>query len=98
MRKLLAHDGRLIITTPNASGLNSRLLKGRWRGAQNPVHLVLFTQEGLSVASASAGLCVGERHTEFVDFGHQGLRRLTARLLTALGLDGSLRVVVTGHR
>lgn len=91
-KTLLADDAKLIVTTPNARGMNARLGRGRWREAQNPVHLTLFSADGLQACAQGAGLHALRRHTEFLDFGHTGIRRLAARVRTRLRLDGSVRV------
>tara|TARA_R110002110_G_scaffold263040_2_gene478718 strand:- start:6231 stop:6986 length:756 start_codon:yes stop_codon:yes gene_type:complete len=93
-KTLLADDGELIITTPNAQGMNARLGRGRWREVQNPVHLTLFSADGLQACAEAAGLQARRRHTDFLDFGHAGIRRLGARGLSRLRLDGSLRMVL----
>jgi 2-polyprenyl-3-methyl-5-hydroxy-6-metoxy-1,4-benzoquinol methylase len=46
-RRLLAPDGRLMITTPNCDGFQARLFGGRWRSAIFD-HLYLFSVRTLS--------------------------------------------------
>lgn len=89
----MADGSLLVVTTPNALGLNSRLRGSRWREAQNRTHLCLFSPEGLQNCAERAGLVVKYRATTPVHFGSQGPRRWLQRILQSLRLDGSLRLV-----
>ena len=47
VRRILAPGGRFFVTTPNISGFQSRLFRGRWRSAIFD-HLYLFSRKTLS--------------------------------------------------
>jgi len=52
---LLKPDGSLIISTPNSSGLGSRILKKYWRGWEPPRHIYLYNPDTLSTLVQKAG-------------------------------------------
>jgi 2-polyprenyl-3-methyl-5-hydroxy-6-metoxy-1,4-benzoquinol methylase len=52
--RILAPGGRFMVTTPNIDGLQSRLLKGRWRSAIFD-HLYLFSIKTLSALLEKTG-------------------------------------------
>jgi SAM-dependent methyltransferase len=56
LRRLLGRSGRLIITTPNATSLGSRIFGAAWRGLEPPRHLNIFTRKSLCDALRLAGL------------------------------------------
>jgi 2-polyprenyl-3-methyl-5-hydroxy-6-metoxy-1,4-benzoquinol methylase len=56
LRRLLRRSGRLIITTPNAASLGSRIFGSAWRGLEPPRHLNVFTRRSLCEALLSTGL------------------------------------------
>lgn len=62
---LLAPGGRIIITTPNALSIGSRIFGSFWRGLEPPRHFNVFTFGSLAEAVQRAGLCV-ERMTSEV--------------------------------
>jgi SAM-dependent methyltransferase len=51
----LRPEGLLYVTTPNAHGLNCRILKQSWSVVCPPQHLVLWTSRALRAALARAG-------------------------------------------
>lgn len=63
-RRLLAPDGRLIITTPNGSGLGHRVFGARWRGLEPPRHLMVHTQNSLRVLCKQSGYTAIDTRTE----------------------------------
>ncbi|MEQ8437461.1 MAG: class I SAM-dependent methyltransferase [Ilumatobacter fluminis] len=90
IRRLLRPDGEVLVTTPNASGLNARLTRARWREEVNPTHLCLFTPNGLRLCAARAGFETSEVPGT-VTYGHGRLRSIVGTLLQHLGLAGGLR-------
>jgi SAM-dependent methyltransferase len=55
--RILAPEGRFMVTTPNIDGLQSRLLKGRWRSAIFD-HLYLFSIRTLSALLEKTGFSI----------------------------------------
>ena len=87
----LAPGGSIFVTTPNARGLWARQQKGKWREAQNPAHLCLFTAQSLDLCARRAGLAgfARSRHPVRYKAGLAAQFALTA--LQIAGLDGGLR-------
>lgn len=54
-RRVLKADGRLVLTTPNASSLGHRLFAANWRGLEPPRHLHIFGPKALSALARNAG-------------------------------------------
>lgn len=59
--KLLRPEGRLIVQVPNAASWQSRLLRGRWNGADVPRHLFQFRDSDLELLLDSCGFEVMRR-------------------------------------
>jgi len=57
VRRILAPDGHLIVTTPNVDGFQARLFGQRWRSAIAD-HLVLFSKRTLRETLARSGFRV----------------------------------------
>jgi len=55
MRQRLTPGGRVVIVTPNAGSLCSRLFGRHWRGLEPPRHLQVFTRGALAAALREAG-------------------------------------------
>lgn len=58
LRTLLNAGGRLMLTTPNALSLGSRLFGATWRGLEPPRHFNVFSPDSLCQALSQAGLHV----------------------------------------
>jgi SAM-dependent methyltransferase len=92
LRGLLSPGGQVTITTPNANGLHARLMGKKWREAQNPTHLCLFTPEGLRACATRSGYSSVVRDFERIVYGHSRVRNALGAVLQRIGLDGSLRI------
>lgn len=64
LRSLLAAGGRLLLTTPNALGLGSRIFGASWRGLEPPRHFNIFSPDSLCQVLNQAGFEVGRLSTE----------------------------------
>ena len=53
--RVLKAEGRLVLTTPNASSLGHRLFTANWRGLEPPRHLHIFGPKALSKLARDAG-------------------------------------------
>jgi 2-polyprenyl-3-methyl-5-hydroxy-6-metoxy-1,4-benzoquinol methylase len=60
--RLLKHDGRLWLETPNINSLGAIRFKEFWRGLEVPRHLVLFSPSSLRTSLADAGFKQIESH------------------------------------
>ena len=60
--RVLAPDGLLVVTTPNAEGFQARLLGAQWRSAIYD-HLYLFSPRTLSSLMSARGLEIGRLAT-----------------------------------
>ncbi len=63
MKQLLAPNGFICITIPNADCDFARELGWRWHSTDLPYHLVLFTPKSLIYAGKLAGLAVQQQYT-----------------------------------
>ncbi len=61
-RNLLASGGRILITTPNISGFQARLLGSRWRSAIHD-HLFLFSRRSLARLLSESGFRIRSQVT-----------------------------------
>ena len=93
LSKVMGPGSLLVITTPNARGLNALLTRRRWREALNTTHLCLFSFKGLRVCAERAGFKLVCRPASPIHFGSRGLRRFLQTALQRARLDGSLRMV-----
>lgn len=89
----LAPGGWMLVTTPNARGLNARVKGNNWREAARSGHLCLFNEPSLTKLLLAAGLVDIRRLTIPMRFTNNPLRHATQRLMQALGVDGGLRMI-----
>lgn len=89
----LKKDGWIIITTPNARGWRARIQKTKWREAQNPTHINLFSFKSLSICLHRAGYTEIYRITRPMKYNKSGLKALILGGTQLLGIDGSLRLI-----
>ncbi len=64
LRSLLSADGRLLLTTPNALSLGSRIFGAFWRGLEPPRHFNVFSPDSLRQALELAGFHTARMSTE----------------------------------
>lgn len=93
IRRVLAPEGMLLVTTPNRHGLRARKEKGYWREAQKKFHLFLFDWRSLRFHIESAGF-ENIRRIQFSPMKRLGFKvMVTSRVLQALRLSGTLCVI-----
>ena len=63
MKSVLADDGFIWISVPNAACRAARLLRDRWHSTDLPFHLMQFTPQVLGLAAQRAGLSVRRAYT-----------------------------------
>lgn len=79
-RRLLKPGGRVILKTPNANSLGSRLYGRAWRGLEPPRHLHIFTTAALEACARKAGFTGSYCFTSSVGAdGILGASRVLAR-------------------
>lgn len=64
LRSLLSADGRLLLTTPNARSLGSRIFGAFWRGLEPPRHFNVFSPDSLRQALERAGFHAERMNTD----------------------------------
>lgn len=89
----LAPGGKLVITTPNAKGWRARLQKGKWREAQNPTHINLFSDAALRQELESIGFVNLYRVCKPMAYNKKGVSRFFLNLTQIFCIDGGLKFV-----
>ena len=88
---LLSPDGHIVVTTPNAACLKSRLRGAAWEQRQNLTHFYYFNPTSLGACLRRAGLRDVRELPAIVDYsGHGATRRLLQHALRACRLQGGL--------
>ena len=64
LRGMLAAGGRLVLTTPNALSLGSRIFRASWRGLEPPRHFNIFSPDSVCEILRRAGFEVERVTTE----------------------------------
>ena len=95
IRRHLAPGGKLVITTPNALGWRARIDGFKWREAQNPTHINLFTAQILKDCLMKAGYSNANRILRPVTYKAKGLKALGLAMTQVVGVDGGLRFIAT---
>jgi 2-polyprenyl-3-methyl-5-hydroxy-6-metoxy-1,4-benzoquinol methylase len=90
---LLKPGGRLVITTPNAKGLQARFHEFSWREIQNPTHLNLFSSEVLEQCLENSGYDHVSRLLKRVSYKKPGIKSLVLSFTQIFGIDGGLRFI-----
>jgi SAM-dependent methyltransferase len=93
LRRFLRPGGWLYISTLNASGLNARLSRGRWREALKIDHFSFFSPEILERMFWEAGYINCKRLRWRVRYNRNPARALLNMVLQSTGLEGELRYV-----
>lgn len=93
LRRHLAPNGRLVITTPNAKGLRARIDGFSWREIQNPTHINLFTEQTLKACLLNAGFFSARRIYSPVSYKPRGIQAAALALTQFLGVDGGMRFI-----
>lgn len=92
--EILEPGGVLFITTPNRRSVRARLEGGYWREATKKFHLFLFDQASLSFHLRTVGFGSLQRIV-FSPVQKPGFKSwLLARLMSCIGMSGTLCVVV----
>jgi SAM-dependent methyltransferase len=95
IRRHLSPGGKLMITTPNARGWRARIDGFKWREAQNPTHINLFTALTLKNCLTNAGYSNAKRMLRPVTYKAKGLKALGLAMTQMVGVDGGLRFIAT---
>ena len=91
LRALLAPGGRLLVSTPNARSLKSRLLGARWDQRQNLTHFHYFNSRSLAATFRAAGFSNATALVAPMRYSHHGMLRHWAQpLLRRCALQGEL--------
>ena len=95
MKSLLAADGTIVITVPNAACYVSRSLRGHWHSADLPRHVMQFSRASLEEAARRAELRLGSFQTySFPKAAASSLRAwLRRRLWVPARLTSRLRLI-----
>lgn len=91
LQSLLAENGWIYLSTPNATGIKARILRDQWPEAQNPGHLLLFTPRTMAFALERIGYRKVQRLKWFIDYRRNPAVSLLHRILQILWMDGELR-------
>lgn len=91
MKMHLRPGGWLYTATPNSGGLNALIARSRWREAQNPGHLCLFSNASLELALAKSGFLNVQRLKWIIGYSPKVLKKISNWMLTKMRMDGELR-------
>jgi 2-polyprenyl-3-methyl-5-hydroxy-6-metoxy-1,4-benzoquinol methylase len=90
LRQMLAEGGRIVVVTPNAASLRSRVRGRHWDQRLNLTHFYYFTARSLTAVLRRAGLTPGVLPPIAWYSEHGALRRQLQRVLGTLGMQGDL--------
>jgi len=89
----LEAGGWLCVATPNPSGLNARLNKGRWREMSKPGHILFMDERTLEKMLREAGY-VSIRSLNWKVEQHLGLvQKVSHKIMRFTGLFGASRII-----
>ena len=91
LRKILAANGWIYISTPNAAGIKARVLQDRWAEAHNPSHLFLFSPGNLALALERSGYRKVQGLKWIIDYRRNPAVSILHRFLQIARMDGELR-------
>lgn len=92
VRDRIAEGGHLLVVTPDADSLKSRLQRDRWEQAQNPTHVVLYGHAGLTRLLAATGFQVVDDQRR-LRHGRGPVHVGVQTVLQTFGLDSGLRLL-----
>lgn len=98
VQRHLAPDGKLIITTPNSNGWHAKIDCFKWREAENPTHINLFSAWSLEACLIKAGFSKAERIYRPVKYKAKGLKAVALSITQRIGVDGGLRYIATNSK
>ena len=92
IRKLLAPGGKLALTTPNSKGWRARIEGLRWREAQNPTHLHIFSLPAITACLTRSGFHHIRRIYRPARYQEKKLNQTLLAITQMLGIDGGMRI------
>lgn len=90
LREVLAPGGHIVVVTPNALSLRSRLHGRQWDQRLNLTHFYYFTRRSLSAVFVRGGLAPEPLPPITFYSDHGFLRRQLQRALRTVGMQGDL--------
>ncbi len=90
-RRLLAENGWMYVSTPNAASLKARLSRGRWVELYNCSHISFFSPETLRSVFSRSGFRNIARLNWFIDYRRNPAVTVLHWALQTMQLDGELR-------
>jgi 2-polyprenyl-3-methyl-5-hydroxy-6-metoxy-1,4-benzoquinol methylase len=94
-KRLLAENGWIYISTPNAAGIKARLARDRWGELYNRSHVFFFSPKTLRGLVTHSGFHNVRRLTWFVNYRRHPAVSVLHWVLQSTRMDGELRFL--GH-
>ena len=94
MREFLHENGWLYISTPNATGINARFYRTKWREIANRGHLFFFSPITFERVLNKSGYKDIKRLKWFINYRRGFVILVFHRLFQYLQIDGELRYLV----
>ena len=92
----LKPDGWLVLMTPNAASIRSRLQRGKWKELRKDGHLVMFTPRSIQRLLTLCDVRVQRLHFR-INFGGSWAKQTASDMMQKLGVDGELRYAGRFH-
>ena len=93
LRDLLSDGGWILLSTPNAAGLNATLSGSHWREVRKTGHITFFSPSGMESLLRRAGFVRFSQLNWNVRHNDHPLKAGINRLLQKLRVDGALRYI-----